>query len=227
MENTRNNERKTSRSFRLCLLLMALALMTFSLALGTIARYSTSGGVTESARVAKFGVTIKALDDSSFKTEYKAKDGTITVQSSTEDKIVAPGTADGGITFTVKGEPEVNTRLSIAMTANEDIFYRTEDLEYHPVIFKLSRNGKVLATGNITEVEEALNDYTVDYKANDKISAEYTLSWEWPYHVDEKSDAVDTVLGDLAVGFFPGNQTDEYSLDVAYTLTISVYQVVD
>ncbi len=230
METKRNDnsEHRISGSFRLCLLLMALVLLTLSLTLGTIGRYSTSGGTSDFARAAKFGVTLTASDHSSFSTKYTSGDGTITVQSSTGDKIVAPGTNDGGITFAITGTPEVKTRIVIGMSVLDDIFYQMSEKKiYRPVIFTLSCDGDMIAQGNLTEIESAINNYTADYNVNDTIDTLYTLSWAWPYQVDSVSDAQDTMLGDIAAGLHPEISADAYSLSVGYAVTITVYQVVN
>ena len=228
MENTKN---KNGRRFRLCLILLSLALLTFGLAMGTMARYSTSGGSgKQSARVAKFGVTITATDDSSFHTEYTTTDGnTITVKSSTGDKIVAPGTNDGGISFTVKGSPEVKTRISVGMTVEDDIFYTYSSTKepYRPVIFTLTKGGAVIASGSLTDIESAIDSHTYDYDANEAIDTTYTLSWSWPYHVDNESDYHDTILGDIAAGIRPDIDKDAYSLKVGYSFSISIYQIAE
>ena len=233
MDNNQTQEKRNNngRRFRLCLILLALAFLTFSLAMGTMARYSTSGGSgKQSARVAKFGVTITATDDSSFKTEYTTTDGnTITVKSSTGDKIVAPGTNDGGISFSIKGNPEVKTRVSVGITVDEDIFYRYSDTKepYRPVIFTLKHGGAVIAQGSLTDIEAAIDQHTYDYEANERIDTTYTLSWNWPYHVDAESDYHDTILGDIAAGIRPDIAADAYELKVGYSFSISIYQVID
>ena len=111
---TKTNKNENGRRFRLCIVLMMLALLTFSLAMGTMARYSTTGtSGAQSARVAKFGVTITATDDSAFETEYTSENGnTITVRSSTNDKIVAPGTSDGGVSSIIETGGTGNVPIS-------------------------------------------------------------------------------------------------------------------
>lgn len=224
--NQKDQKKSNGRSIRLCLILMMLAILTFTMSLGTIARYSTSGGNTESARVAKFGVTLTASDNSMFHTEYETANGIITVKSSTGDKIVAPGTKDGGITFTVKGSPEVRTQLVLSLKAEDDIFYRVNlTEEYKPVIFTLKKGDNVIAKGSISDIEASLTNQVVAYAPNETINTTYTLSWEWPYHVDEDSDNADTILGDLAAGLNTGIPADDYCLKVGYTISIAVYQV--
>lgn len=228
--NTNDRSVSNGRLLRLLMLTMSLAMLTFCLALGTVARYSTSTGITDSARVAKFGVTITASDNSSFDTQYTAEDGTITVKSSTADKVVAPGTADGGIRFTISGTPEVRTRLIIETEVMDDIFYKYDPEDtYRPVIFKLrsDREG-LIDQGSLTEICDTLNAHVSEFAPNEAIDDVYTLSWEWAYHVTNKTDELDTVLGDIAAGINTSyTEGVDYSLDVAYAITITIYQITE
>ena len=57
-------------------LLLALVLVTSCFVGGTFAKYVTSGGGTDHARVAKFGVTVKATgNDTMFATQYDKAEG--------------------------------------------------------------------------------------------------------------------------------------------------------
>ena len=54
---------KNSKLFKAAGTLMALTLITTCFVGGTFAKYTTTGGGNDSARVAKFGVTISASTD--------------------------------------------------------------------------------------------------------------------------------------------------------------------
>ncbi len=121
---------------RLACLLLILCLATTSTISSTYAKYTTQGSTDDNARVAKFGVVLD-IQGGLFADTYVDKDngntpyegtGTITVQTSgtvgTGDNLVAPGTksAANGITFSIKGTPEVATKLKIDMKEVKDVF---------------------------------------------------------------------------------------------------------
>jgi len=89
---------------------------------GALAKYVVADGVSDAARVAKFGVVVTAAG-SLFGDSYGAGD---TIQKYTNANqesvstasagtlVVAPGTKNNkGMTFTVKGTPEVSTKLTM------------------------------------------------------------------------------------------------------------------
>ena len=228
------NNKGNASIVRLCVLMLALALATLCLSMGTVAKYATTDSVQDAARVAKFGVEIVAADTSTFKTEYSSADNSITVKSSNGDKIVAPGTSDdGGLAFTIKGTPEVATHIDISLSANKDIFLKLkkdgQDFYYHPIKFTLTNNGDVLATGDLATIVQTLNDYSAGARneAFTSVSNDYTLTWKWDYSESPVIDEWDTTLGDLAAGIIPTGFVNgqDYSVDIEYAVTISVYQV--
>ena len=107
---------KKNRAMRIAALLLVLTMMTSCFVGGTFAKYTTKGTGTDSARVAHWGVTI-AHDNSIFYNAYKdtwttytadEKVDTITVQTSTVDDVVAPGTKGDLAAFDIGGTPEVD-----------------------------------------------------------------------------------------------------------------------
>ena len=102
-------------------LLAALCLMTSCFVGGTLAKYVTTGGGNDTARVAKWGVTISTTGDM-FGDAYK--DGivtytadeavdTITVQADTAGtNVVAPGTNGTLAAYDIGGAPEVDTQVT-------------------------------------------------------------------------------------------------------------------
>lgn len=123
---------KKNKMMRLASGLLVAVLITTSTISGTYAKYVTEDSATDSARVAKFGVML-AADGTLFDTKY-AKDSlivggedSISVKSETTENLVAPGTKnDEGISFSIKGNPEVDVRVTVAFTAlgdaDKDVF---------------------------------------------------------------------------------------------------------
>lgn len=129
---------KKNKSMRAAGGLLIATMLTSSIVSGTYAKYVTSDEAKDTARVAKFGVTVTA-SGSLFDTTYKAVSGgntpggknatdsedgtTLTVESSNTDKLVAPGTKnDEGLTFAIAGTPEVDVKVNIEVTNSSDIW---------------------------------------------------------------------------------------------------------
>lgn len=139
---------KKNKMMRLASAMLMMTLLTTSVISGTFAKYVTSDTATDTARVAKFGVTVTAggyLFDETYK---NVDDGNVPGQIGTgaaasmtvvskgqmtatnpEDNVVAPGTKNNdGITFTISGTPEVDVALKIEVTNDEqDIFLAQKD----------------------------------------------------------------------------------------------------
>ena len=227
--------------FRICVIMLSLALITMSFAFMTVAKYATTKNKTDSARVAKFGVTLSAEGRSSFNNEYLSEqdDGSasITVKSESGDKVVAPGTSDKeGVTFTIEGTPEVSTTVKITMDITRDVYLKTGTdqlgfAEYYcPVEFTFWDGNTPLVTGTIYEVEAFMEAATKDsyFPPNTDLSKTYKLTWGWDYETDNTVDSYDTVLGDLAAGINPDGLREliDYCLDIEYTIVVTVIQVV-
>ena len=136
--------------FSVMICLLVILSMTLS---GTVAKYVTSGGdFSDSARVAKWGVTIDTYSD--LVSSY-TKDNVIVFQASggTEDNIIAPGTSGSLIGFEVEGKAEVsyavdivddsvNFSLGDGYNASSRLLVdeNNEEFEYFPIIIKFTKN---------------------------------------------------------------------------------------
>lgn len=130
---------KKNKMMRLASAMMVMTLMTTSVISGTFAKYVTSDEGSDTARVAKFGVTVTKdgylFSDSYLNepTEYDEDEtgAAITVQADSEGtNVVAPGTesTDAGLTFAITGTPEVDVELSIEVSDYaDDIFLKDVD----------------------------------------------------------------------------------------------------
>ena len=188
---------KKNNSMRAAGGLMIATMLTTSIVSGTYAKYVTSDSAKDSARVAKFGVTV-AASGSLFDTSYKNGDGTITVVSSTDEKVVAPGTkSDEALTFSISGKPEVSVNVAIDVVyekSTSDVFLKagtypdmttgdpddtfTLNADYHPIKYTLSKGSdKILNGGTMEDLKSAL---LVAHKAGFK-----TLGIYEEHHKDE------------------------------------------
>ena len=206
---------KKNMMMRLASVLLIAVLMSTCAISGTFAKYVTSDSGSDTARVAKFGVTVTA-EGTLFKTEYATDDtahytGSLSVQSSAmpADNLVAPGTKnDDGMTFSITGTPEVAVNVNIeiapkgkaASEAAKDIFLAAgtyDDLttgkadtfdtaEYHPVKFTLTKNGAAVVTaGTLADVETYL-EKSMNYEPNTDLSETYGVyKLTWAWDFDD------------------------------------------
>ena len=191
-------------------LLLALVLVTSCFVGGTFAKYVTSGGGTDEARVAKFGVKVTATGDV-FAEEYDAKDpkvdgydgkviakSVISSDKTKHEKVVAPGTAkENALTVSVTGTPEVAVKVEYVahVTFNESLTepdnWKDKDGHYYcPLVITVNGtpyNGLDYesATDFENAVEGAINGLTKNYPANTDLSQSSSkgvaISWEWPF----------------------------------------------
>lgn len=192
-------------------LLFALVLITSCFVGGTFAKYVTTGGGHESARVAKFGVTMSVATDTAFKQNYSKDDTTIpesaqinySVESSGPDNLVAPGTKGSDfVVLSISGKPEVAVNVKIA-AEGFDVFLKASDYpdlttaaagdtftlgnDYHPITYTLRKTGESdpVKTGKLDDIIDYLNGLSKDYPAKTDLTStigEYKLSWEWKFN---------------------------------------------
>ena len=222
-------------------LLLALVLVTSCFVGSTFAKYTSAADATESARVAKFGVTVTANGDM-FAKEYATDDtgvaGTIAKSVISTDEVVAPGTKkEGFVAARIAGTPEVAVRVSYKLDAGTlaiDGWKLADDSFYCPLVFKVKATDgteKVISGMNFADADamktalvDAVAAYTKDYAPGTNLSGvgadTLTISWEWPFEggtgtVCSQSDTNDTYLGNQAAA---GNAAT-VSLTLATTVT--------
>ncbi len=218
---------KKNRMMRLASLILVLTILSTCAISGTFAKYVTGADADESARVAKWGVTVAATSDA-FKVEYAAEDedytAGVTVKSSAEDDVVAPGTKGGLAAVALTGTPEVAVRISYTATLDLGDGWMVNDTFYCPLVFTVGEttiNGleKTSVEELETAVNNAVNAYTENYAPGTDLSTldeiGLNVSWEWPFSTSDANDVKDTALGDAAAA---GNAAT-IALDMRVTAT--------
>ena len=208
----------------------------------TFAKYVSEGEGEDSARVAKWGVKVEVEGDG-FKTSYGKNDYLSNVEgntviSSTEEKVVAPGTKGtfGGVK--ISGKPEVAVKVETTATvdlsgwnvANDGEFYcplkfTVGDTTINGLDYSSSTAGGESSFENAikTAIQEAT---TKELEANTDLSEVgdgITYSWEWPFEGSTgtaaiQDDILDTKLGDNAADDNPDNDP-KISITVKTTVT--------
>ena len=224
---------KKNKMMRLASVLLVAVLMSTCAISGTFAKYVTKGTATSKARVAKFGVKV-AAEGALFSTTYATKNeadiaeiGANSVISSDDKNVVAPGTS-GSLTETmITGKPEVAVRVTNEATVTLNDKWIVDGNFYCPI--EITVNGVKVDTSTCTDkdtfataVANAINAVSAEYKAGTDLSNVtdgLSISWAWPFYVDEATDRKDTALGDAAAGIPDGAQAATISINVTTTVT--------
>lgn len=213
---------KKNKIMRIASVLLVAVILTTCAISGTFAKYVTSGSGSDTARVAKFGVTVTGTADT-FKETY-AKDDTSAALTgdtvvSTED-VVAPGTSGSMAAFTLSGTPEVAVRVAFTGTlVLGDKWVDSTSHYYCPIEITVGATGDTGGTSSTTlkgtdyasavEFQNAVNakiaTFTKDYAANttdlSTIGANApAISWKWDFDDSGRgtNDSKDTDLGNAA-----------------------------
>ena len=232
---------KKNWTLRAAVLMFAFVLITSCFVGGTFAKYVTGGSGTDSARVAKFGVTVTA-NGTMFAKEYATDDqtvvGTIAKSVISTDKVVAPGTKSNGdfVAATITGTPEVAVRVSYKLdtaTLQLENWKDGDGKFYCPLVFKVKTpDGNTVISGMEFQTAEAMKAalvnavaaYTKDYAPGTDLSGmaadTLAISWEWPFETGTDTDkpannVKDTFLGDEAAA----GRAATVSLTLATTVT--------
>lgn len=205
---------KKNRAWRAAALLCLCAIATTGLVGGTLAKYVASGDIAEqSARVAKFGVTITPTSNKLFKTTYAKDDSTTTVANTVVGSadVVAPGTSGTitGFSLSESGR-EVAVRVSYSGTVElGDGWQDATGSFYFPVSLTIGTTtidgGAYYGNkaGLTAAISEAFETAKADYGVGTAISGDSGLavSWSWAFTGGtNQTDERDTFLGNNNTG---------------------------
>lgn len=196
-------------SFKTAGILLVLVLMTSCFVGGTFAKYTTAAEGMDSARVAKFGVTITA-NGTSFAEKYATNDaevaGTIANSVVSMDKVIAPGTQGNMASMTLTGTPEVAVKVTYEATVDLSANWKDATGTYYcPLEIKVGDDtlkGTAFASAAdfAAAVKAKIDAYSKQYAAGTDLSAQgadsLQISWAWAF--DGNDDVKDTYLGDQA-----------------------------
>lgn len=229
---------KKNVMMRVASVLLIAVMMTTCAISGTFAKYVTSGEATDSARVAKWGVTITGstgLGNNMFSVEYPDNDGLYNGLSvAATVNVIAPGTSGTFTNFDIDGVPEVATRITYAPVVEISGYWFDGAANFYcPIVVTV--NSEIICglayddpEDFETAIETAIGGATKDY-APGSISladSDLNISWAWAFeaavhtcddtHKIEQTDGKDTFLGDWAK---KGNATPEISVAITCTVT--------
>ncbi len=219
---------KKVKTLRLASVLLVLVLLTTSIIGGTFAKYATSDSATDSARIAKWGISKPAALNFNLFATNAFDDGK--VQSSNDEKVLAPGTSHEQVVnlFTVTGTaPEVKYNYTVELAVNSEASTTIAKLDaLDGFKWTLKAPGATTATeyakfadlktavDGLSEMNIAPNDLPEGYTANSTNTM--TIGWAWEFG-DSANNVADTAAGDTAAA----GSLDTFTL----TLTIKAEQV--
>lgn len=226
---------KKNVMMRIASILLVCVLATTCGISGTFAKYVTEGTGSDSARVAKWGVTVTA-ESSMFSQEYLTDDNTFsgTYSVSAAEDVVAPGTKGDMVAIVISGKPEVAARVTYTPTVDlGNNWIDKDDTTKFYCPLKVTVNGVVLCGldyASAEEFEKAIADNiagaTKDYAPGTDLSvagSDLDISWEWAFEADgdyicnDQTDAKDTFLGDRAAA----DEANAGTISIALVVTIT------
>lgn len=225
--------------------LLVLTLITSCFVGGTLAKYVSEGEGKDSARVAKWGVTVDVTGDA-FKKQYSNDDtySSVGIVVKSEDEVIAPGTYGtfGGVSVT--GTPEVAVKVTTVAdfelgdnwTDESNGYYCPLVIDINGVQFCGLKYNSATAFENV--IEQTINEYiSGTYAAGTNLEEESNLNshikWRWAFDqshlqapssdsfdiqgdlLDDQDDEKDTNLGNKAS---TGNAPN-ISLEITTTVT--------
>ena len=115
---------------------------------------------------------------------------------------VAPS-ATGSFDLHINGKAEVLSELKVDFTLNSDVYLD----DYYPVKWSVTGNAKFDSTDvmpttasglKTSELGTYLDSLSRTVAANTLVDIDLVLTWSWAFHVDDATDAKDTILGNVA-----------------------------
>lgn len=209
---------KKNNALRVAAGLMVAVLVSTCFVAGTFAKYTTNGSKTDSARVAKFGVTVSATDGSLFNSTYTKDDSTYTLEnegnsvvSQASANVVAPGTKGSLTALKISGTPEVAVRVTNSAEVTLGDKWTASSEYYCPLVVQIAStklygndytSADLFAKAIQDEVAKAKYDYKAGAILSDSTSACPAISWNWAFEPADndtkQTDAKDAELGNLA-----------------------------
>lgn len=239
---------KSNKTMRLAIMLLVLTLITSCFVGGTFAKYVTKGEGKDTARVAKWGVTVTGNEAGMFKEKYTGDTAGLGEKNTVVagDEVLAPGTKGTfEDTFSISGTPEV--AVEVALTADVSLEgWKLGGYDYCPVIFTVDGEDYYVGKAGInsvtdleTAVEEAIKNSKNSksyYKAGtdlatgrnagnelngpDFVHKTADIKWRWDFESDSSLDGNrQDDEGDTKLGNLTGEDVPKITVTTYCTVT--------
>lgn len=218
---------KKNYMMRIAAVLLVLVLLSTCVISGTFAKYVTADSADDSARVAKWGISVE-VGSEAFEIKY-AKDDNDTAFTNTvvaSEDVVAPGTKGTLATVAIEGTPEVAYEVKVE-TDLELEKWAVNGAYYCPLVIKVGdieikgleyNDQDSFETAVENAIKESLTGNTtgvVEYESGTSSDKELTVTWSWAF--EGVNDANDTILGDAAA--------NDNAATIDFELTVTVTQI--
>jgi len=211
---------KKNKMMRAASGLLVATLLTTSVISGTFAKYTTSSGGSDSARVAKWGfedtssITLNDL----FKNAYDS-DSHETVKSADGEDVIAPGTTNSASFAFNYNEENAAPEVAYTFTVSTEGSTIAKDIKDNTNIQWKLDNGNWGTWDDLLAAIEALDGDKVQYEAGElptgfDTTTEHTVSWQWVFYTTDEADATDTAMGNKDMAAL-----DEVELHITITAT--------
>lgn len=221
---------KKNRTLRVSALLLALTLITTCFVGGTFAKYTSSAGSNDQARVAYWGFKDNAMDITGlFKNAYETTVNGDTAVNDTITDVIAPGTT-GSATFAFAyagtKAPEVAYTFKVEATGSEcaDSIKNNRN-----ILWKLDGGAWGTWDAMITAIEALDGNADGDrYEPNtlpEKFTTaddQHTISWKWIFDenaLDKENGTANNDVGDTAMGNVDAGTLAQVKVVVKITAT--------
>lgn len=230
---------KKNRMMRVASCLLVLVLLTTCVISGTFAKYTTFDDAQDSAKVAKWGITLTVEGDDVLYDDAKSGDEVTGLKVNAKD-LAAPGTYQKLATVKLTGQPEVAYSITVVVSLELE-YWKVEANEYCPLVFTVKGESYYIGKDGIAtvdELEEAIEDaiakviagdaaadttdgtYVVEYLATSNVAPavpvtanDVLVDWTWAFAEGTyQTNAKDTALGNNAAKGTPA--TIDFSLAV-------------
>ena len=214
---------KKNYVMRIAAVLLVLVLLSTCVVSGTFAKYVTAGNASDSATIAKWGVTVEANTSTVATVTEIGGAAEAQVKSATPEVILAPGTEVAKLAdFTISGTPEV--AVSVSYTADLVLagWALSGGTYYCPL--EVTVNSTVYAGKDYTSmaafeaaVEAAIAAVSAEYAVSSNLSTAVAPQVSVAWAFNGGNDSADTYLGNQAsIGNAP---------TVSLTITATVTQI--
>ena len=243
---------KKNKMLRLASTLLVLVLLTTSIIGSTFAKYTTQDSASDTARVAKWGVTLQVMGKlygETYENAIVANDaGTIRVQAndyaSADDYVVAPGTENaGGFKISLTGTPEVATQVTVEINA-KNVFLAGGSYGLMVAVpagtvtavnfaalgdLYIENGGKYTkaTTYDVAATYYTLEDAVDTSSLNTYYPVVYALAGDTTYTGDDSADTINAIAAAIAAKFGTATKTDTIIIDgnTKYTVTSDIIPV--
>lgn len=222
---------KKNVMMRIASILLVCVLVTTCGISGTFAKYVTSDNASDVARIAKWGVTA-TVTGTAFAQKYEIKTATTdksganieySVESSTAENVIAPGTSGTFTGVNITGTPEVAVNITTNATVTIEGFMLAGNKFYCPVIITINdkdycgldyASAAEFQTALVNAIQAANGNYKANTNLADVTGLNGDYEWEWAFvgddhecttdrtHVLDQTDGRDTELGNKAANGF-------------------------